>query len=86
MQTASAAKLRLRTDAVRGAMASRGITSLDALADRLSLSRATVVRIMSGKHEPSSAFIAGVHTRLGVPFDLIIDAIDNQPLTARRAS
>lgn len=64
---------KLRSEPIRGAMASRGLTSYDELADLLGLSRATVIRIMSGKQRPSQPFSSGVHVRLRLPYDLFLD-------------
>lgn len=76
MQPNRPATLRLRSDAIRGAMASQGITSVDRLAAVIGVSRATAFRIMSGSQEPSAAFVAGLRLRLGLPFDLSVEAVE----------
>lgn len=65
-------------------MAAHGIQSIDALADKLGLSRATAFRIMGGTQEPSAAFLAGCRSRLNLPFDLAVEVID--PLRTRGAA
>lgn len=70
------AELRLRVDAVRGGMATAGISSIDELATVIGVGRATAFRMMSGKQEPSGAFLAGLRSRLGLPFDLAVEVID----------
>lgn len=57
-------------------MATRGITSIDGLAELLGISRATAFRIMAGTQEPTPAFLAGIRSRLGLPFDLAVEALD----------
>lgn len=84
VQQAKPATLRLRIDAIRGAMASQGITSVDRLAITIGISRATAFRIMGGSQEPSAAFIAGLRLRLGLPFDLAVEAVETGS-TARSA-
>ncbi|WP_139794597.1 helix-turn-helix domain-containing protein [Prescottella equi] len=64
---------KLRVEPIRGAMASRGVTSYDELAELLGLSRATVIRIMCGKQNPTQPFTAGIHVRLSLPYDLFLD-------------
>jgi transcriptional regulator with XRE-family HTH domain len=67
-------------------MAAHGIQSIDALADKLGLSRATAFRIMGGTQEPSPAFLAGCRSRLGLPFDLAVEVIDTVVRPARGAA
>lgn len=67
--------LRLRHDAVRGAMAAQGITSNEDLARLLGLGLSTVKRVMSAQQQPSAPFIAAIRLRLGLPFDLIVEAV-----------
>lgn len=73
MQPTSDPKLRLRTDAVRGAMAARSITTYEQLADRLDISLSTVKRVMRGEQQPSAAFIAAVCVHLGLEFAVFLD-------------
>jgi hypothetical protein len=70
MTSTGPAELRLNTAVVRAGMAAHNIKSLDALADKVGLSRATVVRVMGGHLAPSPAFIAGIHLRL------VIEAVE----------
>lgn len=74
--TRQAATLRLRVDAVRGAMAAHGITSQEQLAEVLGVSRDTVKRAFSGRFAPGDALIAGLRLRLRLPFDLIVEATE----------
>jgi transcriptional regulator with XRE-family HTH domain len=64
---------KLKSEPIRGAMASSGLTSYDELAELLGLSRATVIRIMTGKQRPSQPFSSGVHVRLRLPYDMFLD-------------
>jgi hypothetical protein len=57
-------------------MAAQGIGSTERLAIVIGVSRATAFRIMGGAQEPTAAFIAGLRLRLGLPFDLAIEAIE----------
>ena len=66
--------LRLRTDAIKGAMAVHGITSQEELANILGVGRATVIRAFSGGR-PGDALIAGLRLRLNLPLDLIVEAV-----------
>jgi len=59
-------------------MASKGISTTDGLAAAVGVSRATAFRIMNGHQDPTAAFIAGLRLRLGLPFDLAVEAVDDR--------
>lgn len=56
-------------------MAARGITSQEQLAEVLGIGRATVIRAFAGTHSPGGSLIAGLQLRLGLPLDLIVEAV-----------
>ena len=78
--------LRLRVDVIRGAMSARGIQNLEQLADSLSISRAMVFRYFTGSHAPSSALIAGLNLRLGLPLDLIVEPVSGNKAQSTKST
>lgn len=83
---ASAPRLRVRGDAIRGAMAAQGIRGNEEFARHLGLGLSTVKRVMSGQQQPSAPFIAAARLRLGLPFDLIVEAVPTAAVPKRPAA
>lgn len=58
------------------------ISSLDALAFRLGVGRATVVRTMSGKQAPSARLLAALCVNLGLQLDALVEPAATVPGSA----
>lgn len=63
-------------------MKANGVKGLEELAEVVGVSYATVKRFMGGHQQPSPVFIAGLHLRLDLPFDLIVEAVEPHRLKA----
>ncbi|AXQ65157.1 helix-turn-helix DNA-binding protein [Gordonia phage Schmidt] len=82
MQTKKPATLRVNADAVRDGMSRKRIPNLPALADLLAVSRATMYRTLDGSDSmPNQSVLAGLHSRLGIPWNRLL--IVDDPATAQ---
>ncbi|AQY55643.1 Cro protein [Gordonia phage Huffy] len=82
MQHGKPAILRVNQDAVRQGMKRKRIPNFDVLAERLSVSRATIYRTVTGSDTPNPAVLAGLHLWLGIPWTRLLVAEDPNVDTA----
>lgn len=78
-------QLRLRSDAIRGAMKARNIPNISSLAQELGASRTTMYDAMAGRVQPGPELIAAIRLRLKLPWDFIVDAVE-VPVESRRSA
>lgn len=66
-------------------MSARGISGNDQLSRTLGISLATVKRVMGGQQPPSAVFVAALRLRLGLDFDIAVEAVESSSNLARSA-
>lgn len=57
-------------------MSARGISGNEQLSRTLGISLATVKRVMKGDQPPSSTFVAALRIRLGLDFNIAVEAVE----------